>query len=153
MKPKGDEYTTGHAYRRTGLSLFIFLGGGGGGAWGGGIHIFGMFCQDRRIHARIRASGTRALFFFFFARAPKICCLLFQYRQRGTCRLLKFPTAHVDKQGGKKKKKKRKKKRKKKKKNRPNICPNYIRILPDFRPNFYSGNIYIFFGGGGGTVL
>ena len=56
-------------------------------------------------------------------RAPKMSCLLFQYRHRGTCRLLKFATKYFGK-------------KKKKKKRLPELYPNSARISTDFAQIF-----------------
>ena len=78
----------------------------------------------------------------FFFRAPKIVCLLLQYRHKGTCRLPKIPeNIYFDKQATTKKKNKRS----------PEYLPKLYqisaRISQDFCPNFYIGKM-----GGGGTV-
>ena len=101
---------------------------GPGKLGGGGAHIFGMFCPNRRIHARIRASpenqrgwGGGDSCTLFFARQKKLCLLL-QHRHKGTRRLLKFLTTYFDKQASKKKVARI----------IPEFCANFARFLPEF---------------------
>ena len=66
----------GSTHRRTRPVQFFF---------GGGHTHFGMFGMGARlVHYVGGGGGNRG--------TPKLFCLLFQYRNRGTCRFLKFQT-------------------------------------------------------------
>ena len=111
----------------------------------GGTHIFGMFCPNRRIHARIRASpenlaGRRGLVHLFFSR---VTIFLFQYRHRGTCMQAPNIPDNIILKCKKKEEKK--------------VALIFARIMPKFSqdlcPKFYIGNFFFFFFFLGGQIF
>ena len=109
---------------RTG-PVHFFLGGGGGST-----HILGMFCPNRRIHARIRASPENLA----ERGAPKMQKFYVFYKRFGI-------GVHAGSNNSRQHILTSKQKEEEKK-GRPNICPNYIRTLPEFRPIFYIGKFF-----------